>query len=201
LAELVEIYPQLRARGIIADFIHHLDLIERSGKQLILFFAGTIGNLHPKDEVPTFLQRLAKQVLPSDGLLIGIDLVKDVRRLEEAYNDAKGVTAAFNLNILNVINNRLDANFNTEEFEHVAFYDTDNNWIEMRLRALCDTRVDIAGCDLSLVFREGEEIKTEISCKYTRESFEETVLKSGLKVTNWYTDDEKLFALCQLEVF
>ena len=191
------LYPGLAVRGLVGDFGHDLDRLGPGGSRLILFLAGTIGNLHPKS-VPGFLRDVAAQMEPGDGFLVGLDLVKDIDRLEAAYNDRRGVTAAFNLNILDSVNRRFGTRFARDAFEHVAFFDRTNSWIEMRLRALRPSAVEIPGTDLSLEFRSGDEIRTELSCKYTRESIEAHAATAGLVVDRWFTDPEELFALALL---
>ena len=194
---LAEAFPLVSVRGVVGDFLDDLALLGPGGDRLAVFFAGTIGNVHPA-EVPAFLARMAEQLAPRDGFLVGIDLVKDVGRLEAAYNDAAGVTAAFNRNILRVLNRRLGADFDPEAFEHVAFYDRANAWIEMRLRSSRLQRVRIPGACLELAFEPGDEIRTEISCKYTRASFEALLPGTGLGLDHWYADPENLFALALL---
>jgi L-histidine N-alpha-methyltransferase len=191
-------FPGLSVRGLVADFLDDLALLGPGGGRLAVFFASTIGNLDPA-EVPPFLARMADHLAPGDAFLVGLDLVKDVARLEAAYNDAAGVTAEFNRNILRVLNARLGADFDPEAFEHVAFYDRANAWIEMRLRSARLQRVWIPAARLDLIFEAGEEIRTEISSKYTRASFEALLSGTGLALDRWYTDPEDLFALALLK--
>ena len=190
-------FPEAEVRSLTGDFTRDLTSLGPGGGRLALFLAGTIGNLHP-DDVPRFLRRVARQLAPGDGLLVGVDLVKDVARLEAAYNDAAGVTAEFNRNILLVMNERLGADFDPDAFAHVAFFDREKSWIEMRLRSLKLQRVRIPAARLDLAFEAGEEIRTEISCKYTRESFTALLPGTGLALDRWYTDPEDLFALALL---
>jgi L-histidine Nalpha-methyltransferase len=194
---LREAYPGAEVREVEGDFTEDLDALGPGGERLLLFFAGTIGNLHP-DAVPGFLRRASAVLAPGDGFLVGIDLVKDKARLEAAYNDAAGTTARFNLNILRVVNDRLGADFDPSAFEHVAFYDEAHAWIEMRLRARRPCRVNVRGAGVALRFARGQEIRTELSCKYTRESFEERLRGTGLGLAAWYTDPDALFALALL---
>jgi L-histidine N-alpha-methyltransferase len=195
---LLREYPGLAVTGIVGDFgSRDLDLLGPGKGRLVVFFAGTIGNLHPS-EVPSFLRRLVGCLGPGDGFLVGIDLVKDEARLHAAYNDAAGVTAEFNRNILRVVNQRLDADFDPSAFDHIAFYDRERAWIEMRLRARRPLVVRINRADLELRYDAGDEIRTEISCKYTRSSFEALLLGTGLTLEQWYTDIEQLFALALL---
>jgi L-histidine N-alpha-methyltransferase len=190
-------YPDLEVRGIVGDFLEDLPALGPGGGRMALFLAGTIGNLHP-ERVPAFLREMARQLEPSDSFLVGFDLVKDEARLHAAYNDSAGVTAEFNRNILRVVNAHLGADFDPDAFEHVAFYDRKNTWIEMRLRAARDMRVSIPEADLRLELRRGNEVRTELSCKYTRTSVEERLGGTGLRVEGWHTDSEDLFACALL---
>jgi L-histidine N-alpha-methyltransferase len=187
-------YPDLDVRGVVGDFTRDLALLGPGGSRLAILFAGTIGNLHPA-ELPPFLRALARRLAPGDGFLVGLDLVKDPARLEAAYNDAAGVTAAFNLNILEHVNRALNGDFDLNAWRHRAFYDARRRWIEMRLVSARRQRVRIAGAWLDLVFAPGDEIRTEYSCKYTRASFERRLAGTGLTLGRWYTDPERLFAL------
>jgi L-histidine Nalpha-methyltransferase len=191
-------YPGLQLRGIVGDFLDALTALGVGGRRLVLFLAGTIGNLHPEHEVPRFLRAVARQLEPGDGFLVGLDLVKDERRLHAAYNDSAGITAEFNRNILRVINAALAADFDPEAYDHVAFYDREQAWIEMRLRARHDQLVHVPGADLELTLRRGQEIRTELSCKYTRLSFEARLAGTGLRLEAWHTDAERLFAVALL---
>lgn len=192
-------YPRLDVRTVAGDFTRDLAMLGHGPPRLVLLFAGTIGNLHP-DDVPAFLARVARQLRPGDHFLVGVDTVKDIRVLEAAYNDSQGVTAAFNLNILTHINRELDADFDLTRFEHVAFWDQANSWIEMRLRATAASRVRIAASWLDLRFRAGDEVRTEISCKYTRASFAARLAGTGLFLEQWYCDPREMFALALLGV-
>ena len=150
--ELTELYPGLEVHGVVGDFGRDLGSIPDGNRRLFAFLGGTIGNLLP-DERAAFLARLRAQMGPDDRLVIGTDLVKDRGVLEAAYNDSEGVTADFNRNVLRVINSGLDADFDPEAFEHVAFFDEANSWIEMRLRAKGAQRVRIDGADLEITLR------------------------------------------------
>lgn len=195
--ELSRAYPEVRVTGVVGDFSSDLSALGPGGGRLMIFLAGTLGNLHPS-EVPLFFQRAARSLEPGDGFLVGVDLVKDARRLEAAYNDAEGVTAAFNLNILEVMNRRLSADFDASAFEHFAFYDQENAWIEMRLRALRPSAVSVPVAGVTMHFSSGDEIRTEISCKYTRESLSARLAGTGLSMRRWFTDPEGLFGLALL---
>jgi L-histidine N-alpha-methyltransferase len=194
---LAEAFPGLAVRGVVGDFTVDLCALGAGGGRLVVFFAGTIGNLEPA-EARDFLSRIARQLSPGDALLVGVDLVKTASRLEAAYNDAAGVTAEFNRNILRVLNAELGANLDADRFDHVAFYDPRRVWIEMRLRATRRQNVRVPAADLDLVYRVGDEIRTEISCKYTRASFEALLQGTGLAADRWFTDAERLFALALL---
>jgi L-histidine N-alpha-methyltransferase len=186
-------YPSLEVRGLVGDFLEDLTALGPGGSRLALFLAGTIGNLHP-DDVPSLLRAMAGQLAPGDAFLVGLDLVKDEARLHAAYNDAAGVTAEFNRNILRAVNDGLGADFDPEGFRHVAFYDRENAWIEMRLRATRPMRVRLPALDMEIAFRPGDEIRTELSCKYTRESFSRLLVGTGLRLERFYTDADGLFA-------
>ena len=186
-------YPEARVAGIVGDFLHDLPALGPGRGRLLLFLAGTLGNLHPGD-VPAFFRAAAAVLAPGDGFLVGVDLVKDAARLHAAYNDSAGVTADFNLNILRVLNDRLGADLDPTAFEHVAFYDAERRWIEMRLRARRAVRASVPGAGVEIALAAGEEIRTELSCKYTRESLSSRLPGTGLLLDRWTTDAESLFA-------
>jgi L-histidine N-alpha-methyltransferase len=191
-------YPGIAVVGAVSDFERERPRQDRLGRRLMVLFAGTIGNLHP-DDVPGFLKQVGRGLDEGDGFLVGVDLVKDKGRLEAAYNDARGVTAAFNLNVLRALNERLGADFDLAAFEHVAFFDEAHEWIEMRVRAKRPLRVTIPASRLVLDIERGDEIRTELSCKYTLRSFDALLTESGFALRRWYTDPEALFALALLE--
>ena len=191
-------YPGLEASGVVGDFARDLEALGPGGGRMAILLAGTIGNLHPDAELPGFLRALTRQLEPGDSFLVGLDLVKDEARLHAAYNDAAGITAQFNLNILQVINNRLGADFDLAAFEHVALYDRKQSRIEMRLRATRESCVHVPAADLEVRFRAGDEIRTEISCKYTRASLEQRLSGTRLRLERWFSDPEELFAVALL---
>jgi L-histidine N-alpha-methyltransferase len=194
-AEIAREYPTLDVHGVVGDFDHHLPLLPAGGRRLVAFLGGTIGNLTPSER-KRFLAELVSGLEPGDGLLLGTDLVKDVGRLEAAYDDSAGVTAEFNRNVLHVVNASLDADFDPELFQHVAFFDLDNEWIEMRLRSRATHTVTIPGCDgLQVSFEAGEEMRTEISAKFRRPGVEAELGAVGLELTEWWTDSAGDFAL------
>jgi L-histidine Nalpha-methyltransferase len=194
---LADEYPELRLHGIVGDFERHLPEIpasEPGRPRVVAFLGGTIGNFTPGTR-RRFLRRLAALLGPDDHLLLGTDLVKDVDVLEAAYDDSAGVTAEFNRNLLHVLNRELGADFALDLFEHVAFFDPEREWIEMRLRARRACRVRFAALDLEISFRRGEELRTEISAKFTRRRLEADYAAAGLQLAHWYTDPDALFAL------
>jgi L-histidine N-alpha-methyltransferase len=197
LAGLASRHPAVAARGIVGDFLRDLPWLGRGGGRMIALLGGTIGNLHPST-APRFFAAAAEALAAGDTFLVGIDLVKDVAALEAAYDDAEGVTAEFNRNLLRVMNARLGADFDPESFAHVAFYSRADEWIEMRLRALRPIRVSVPGAGVRRSFARGDEIRTEISCKYTRARFTGLLAGTGLSVERWQTDAAGWFALALL---
>jgi L-histidine N-alpha-methyltransferase len=194
-AEIARDYPTLSVHGVVGDFDHHLGLLPGGGRRLVAFLGGTIGNLTPSER-KRFLAELVTGFEPGDGLLLGTDLVKDVARLEAAYDDGAGVTAEFNRNVLLVVNDALGADFDPARFQHVAFFDLDNEWIEMRLRSRSTHVVSVPGCDgLRVPFEAGEEMRTEISAKFRRPGVESELNAVGLDLTEWWTDSAGDFAL------
>ncbi len=187
-------YHGLRVHGVIGDFEHPVENVPEGGPRLIIFLGGTIGNLTP-DEASSFLRNVARLLGPKDRFLLGTDLVKDVDVLERAYNDSAGVTAAFNRNILSVINQHLDANFDLDRFEHLAVYNEEESRIEMHLVARESHQVWIDAIDLTVNLAQGESIRTEISCKYTRGMMDTMLAQAGLQLLRWDTDPNNLFAL------
>ncbi len=180
---------------MIGDFERHLDrLPEAIGPRIVAFLGGTIGNFPPGSR-RRFLRAIAKLLGPEDHLLMGTDLVKDPRVLRAAYDDAAGVTAEFNRNVLRVLNRELDADFEPEHFEHVALFDSEHEWIEMRLRARHEHDVFVRDLDLAVHFDAGEELRTEISAKFTPERVEGDLAAAGMELVRWLTDGDELFAL------
>jgi L-histidine Nalpha-methyltransferase len=192
--ELLELYPGLAVHGLVGDYGRDLERVPDGKRRLFAFLGGTIGNLYP-DERSEFLRRLRELMSPADRLVVGTDLVKDRAVLEAAYNDSAGVTAEFNRNILRVVNDGLGADFDPDCFEHVAFFDEANSWIEMRLRANGAQHVRIDGADLTVTFLDGEEMRTEISAKFTREAVEEEMAGAGLHLDGFLTDKRGLFGV------
>ncbi len=191
---LIADYPGLEVHALVADFQTGLRLPEASGPRLVAFLGGTVGNLPPAERA-AFLRVVHDALRPGDALLLGTDLVKDERVLVDAYDDASGVTAAFNKNVLAVLDRELGADFDPDDFDHVACWDRDNEWIEMRLRARRPLTVTIPALDLKVDFAEGEETRTEISAKFRRERVRAELECAGLAPRAWWTDPAGRFAL------
>ncbi len=189
-------FPEMAVRGVVGDFLHDLESVGAGNHRLFIFLAGTIGNLYPR-QLSAFLETVCATLGEKDSFLIGLDLVKDRDRLEAAYNDSAGVTSEFNLNALRVLNRRFDTAFELDAFDHVAFYDPEAEWIEMRLRANRRTSAAL-GDNRKLLFECGDEIRTEISRKFTRQSFARELEGTGLELSEWFTDPEDLFGLALL---
>jgi L-histidine N-alpha-methyltransferase len=193
--ELTLEYPGLRVHGVIGDFERHLDRVPSTdGARLVAFLGGTIGNFPPGSR-RRFLRQIGELLGPGDHLLLGTDLVKDTSVLEAAYDDPEGVTAEFNRNVLHVLNRELDADFDPADFEHVALFDDRHEWIEMRLRARRDHTVTVRALELPVHFDQGEEMRTEISAKFTPQRLESDLDAAGMEIVRWFTDPEDLFAL------
>ncbi|MFJ3223144.1 L-histidine N(alpha)-methyltransferase [Streptomyces sp. NPDC086783] len=186
--------PDLGVHALIADFTAGLTLPDTPGPRLVAFLGGTIGNLLP-DERAAFLSSVRSLLAPGDTLLLGTDLVKDPAVLVAAYDDAAGVTAAFNKNVLSVVNRELGADFDLDGFEHVALWDAANEWIEMRLRSRTAQTVKIPALELAVDFEDGEELRTEISAKFRKERVRDDLAAAGLELAHWWTDEEGRFAL------
>ncbi|MDX6665977.1 MAG: L-histidine Nalpha-methyltransferase [Solirubrobacteraceae bacterium] len=192
---LVVEYPGLRVHGLVGDFERHLHrLPEPDGRRLMCFLGGTLGNF-TRGSRRRFLRGLAGHLGPEGTLLLGVDLVKDPRVIEAAYDDAAGVTAEFNRNVLHVVNRELQADFDPAAFDHVAFYDTERQWIEMRLRARSPQLVSVAALVLSVTFAAREELRTEISAKFTRRRLQRDLSAAGMQLSAWFTDPESQFAV------
>lgn len=188
-------YPGAAVHAVVGDFERHLSLLPHDGgHRLVAFLGGTIGNFAPAERAK-FLNELGGALEPGEHLLLGTDLVKDRDRLVAAYDDAAGVTAAFNRNVLHVINQSLDADFVPEQFDHVALWDDDEEWIEMRLRSRGAQHVVVNGLDLDVAFADGEELRTEISAKFRRERVEAELTAAGFELVRWWTDRAGDFAL------
>jgi L-histidine N-alpha-methyltransferase len=193
-AAIAREYPDIEVHAVVGDFDHHLAHIPRGGTRVVAFLGSTIGNFAPGPRAK-FLADIAAALEPGDAFLLGTDLVKDEHRLVAAYDDAAGVTADFNRNVLRVVNRALDADFDPEAFAHVARWDADAEWIEMRLRAEAPQTVTVGALGMEVRFTAGEELRTEISAKFRRAGVEAELAAAGLRLAEWWTDPADDFAL------
>jgi L-histidine N-alpha-methyltransferase len=185
----------VEVHGVVGDVERHLDRLPAPcGRRAVAFLGGTIGNFPPGSR-RRFLRTVGQLLAPGDRLLLGTDLVKDPAIIEAAYNDDAGVTAEFNRNVLAVVNRELDADFDLDAFEHVAFFDRSRQWVEMRLRALTPQRVNIKALDLGVDFGHREELRTEISAKFTRKRIAADLAAAGLQLQALVTDPDEWFAV------
>jgi L-histidine N-alpha-methyltransferase len=187
-------YADVSVRGLVCDFEFDLERVPVGGPRVIALLGGTIGNFVPHQRA-SFLRRIANLLDEDDRFLLGTDLVKDPAMLEAAYNDSRDVTAAFNKNVLAVLNRQLGANFDIDAFEHVARWDPENLWMDIRLRSLKNQVVDFSSLDLLVPFGAGEEMRTEISTKFLRAGLEGIYAEAGLELTDWWTEPDGLYAL------
>jgi L-histidine Nalpha-methyltransferase len=194
-AELTAEYPGLQVHGVIGDFERHLDRVPPAlAPRIVAFLGGTIGNFPPGSR-RRVLRKIKGLLGAGDYLLMGTDLVKDPEVLEAAYDDPQGLTAEFNRNVLRVLNRELDAAFDPQDFDHVALFDPEHEWIEMRLRARRAHTTLVRSLNLPVRFEAGEEMRTEISAKFTRARLQQDLSAAGLELVLWLTDPENLFAL------
>lgn len=194
VAAIAEDHPGLDVHGVVGDFTEPLEGLPGEPPRLVAFLGGTIGNLLP-GERHDFLAGVRGVLRAGEWLLLGTDLVKDRDTLVRAYDDAAGVTAEFNLNVLRVLNRELGADFPVEQFTHVALWDAEREWIEMRLRADRAMRVHVPGVDLVVDLEASEEIRTEVSAKFRREGVEHELKSAGFELDGWWTDAAGRFAL------
>lgn len=187
-------YPGLSVRAVVSDFEEHLGLPGQAGPRLVAFLGGTIGNLVPQQRA-AFLGSLRARLHTGDSLLLGTDLVKDPDVLHAAYDDPAGVTAAFNKNVLAVLNSQLGANFDLAAFDHVAVWDAQAEWIEMRLRSAEHQVVTVPAIDLTVEFAEGEEMRTEVSAKFRPDGVAAELSAAGFALRSWWTDPDGQFGL------
>jgi L-histidine N-alpha-methyltransferase len=187
-------YPSLQVHGVVGDFEQHLSVLPRHGRRLLALLGGTLGNFKPGERA-RFLGAIRASMGPEDFFLLGSDLLKETSTLEAAYNDAAGVTAAFNLNVLEVLNRELGAGFVPSQFQHVARFDAEHGWIEMLLRAKRAQRVRISSLQASVSFAEGETLRTEVSTKFDRDALTRELTQAGFaRLADW-TDDRGDFWL------
>ncbi|MGH3298953.1 MAG: L-histidine N(alpha)-methyltransferase, partial [Trebonia sp.] len=208
-------YPGLAVHAVVADFEKYLGVPSDAGNRvtgngvtgngvtgngddggprLVAFLGSTIGNMVP-DERAVFLRRVRAQLRPGDAFLLGTDLVKDPAVLVAAYDDSAGVTAAFNKNVLAVLNAELGADFDLDAFDHMAVWDAEREWIEMRLRAASAQRVRVAGLGLTVEFAAGEQMRTEVSAKFREAGVLAELAAAGLTLRSWWTDEGGQFGL------
>lgn len=195
--DLLNKYTKLRVLGIVADFTRHMEVIPDDSAKFIIFFGGTIGNLN-EAESQQFLQTVANSMKPEDRFLIGLDMVKPKNILEAAYNDAQGVTSAFNKNVLRVINRELHADFEPAVFEHLTFYNEEKEQVELHLQSKQRTSAEIKDLDLAVEFEKGETIHTEICRKFSEESAQKMFSEAGLTIERRFTDSRGWFSLVEL---
>ncbi len=196
LDELARARPTLPVYPVVADFEHHLADLPAPGRRLVAFLGSTIGNFAPADRTDFFAQ-LGQALGPGETFLLGVDLVKEPARLVAAYDDAAGVTAEFNRNVLRVLNRELGGDFVPDDFDHVAIWDPDNEWIEMRLRARRPMAVSLPLAELAFEIDAGEEIRTEISAKFRRLTIESELVAAGFRPLGWWTDGDFALALAR----
>jgi L-histidine N-alpha-methyltransferase len=187
-------HPGLEVRAVRADFEHQLDVLAHPRPRLVAFLGSTLGNFAPHARA-RFLADVRRRLRPADRLLLGLDLVKSPQVLVPAYDDARGVTAAFNRNVLEVLNAGLDADFTPTRFRHVALWNAEQRWIEMRLRSVGAQRVRLRDIDLDVEFADGEDLLTEISAKFERPRVERELAHAGFTPAGWWTDGAARFSL------
>ena len=193
-AEKVSVEYDVAVHAVVGDFEHHLPLLPTGGRRLVAFLGGTIGNLLPEQRA-VFLRTLADIMAPGDALLLGTDLVKDPARLQAAYDDSAGVTADFNKNVLRVVNRELDGDLDVDAFAHVAVWDPEHEWVEMRLRSLRAQTAHLRALDLAVDFAEGEHVRTEISAKFREPKVRAELEAAGLELRHWWTDEDGDFGV------
>ncbi|KEI43990.1 L-histidine N(alpha)-methyltransferase [Saccharopolyspora rectivirgula] len=194
VAAIAADYPEVEVTGIVDDFTRGLAELRIASPGVLTFLGGTIGNLLPAERAAFFAAAHAA-LAAGEWLLLGADLVKATDRLVSAYDDARGVTAEFNRNVLHVLNRELAADFAPEDFAHVAVWNTEQQWMEMRLRALRPMRVRLSALDMTVDFAEGEELRTEVSAKFTQQQVHEELTAAGFSLQCWWTDEAGDFAL------
>ncbi|NHP16817.1 L-histidine N(alpha)-methyltransferase [Rhodococcus sp. IC4_135] len=187
-------FPGIDVVGVVSDFTGSLHHLPGGGRRAVAFLGGTLGNLVPAERAD-FLSGIAAVLDPGENLILGVGLVIDPAVLVPAYDDAAGVTAQFNLNVLAVLNKQLGANFPLEDFRHVALWDAENEWIEMRLEAIRELSVRIDDLDLEITFAAGEQLRTEISAKFTEDGIAAELASAGFGVRKVWTDQDQRFVL------
>jgi L-histidine N-alpha-methyltransferase len=193
-AALLAEYPRVEVHAVVGDFDHHIGRLPVQGRCLVAFLGSTIGNFQPPKRLALYRQ-LRAVLEPGDFFLLGTDLIKDTGRLNAAYNDAAGVTASFNRNVLRVLNRDLGADFVEEQFQHLATFDPDQSVMDIRLRSLVDQVVTLSALDLRVHFAAREEMRTEISTKFQQAVLERELGSAGFSLSNWWTDPAGDFAV------
>ena len=191
---IAKAYPLLDVQPVVGDFERDLETLPRGGSRLIAFLGSTIGNLQPERR-SAFLATLAGVLERDDAFLVGLDLVKDVARVEAAYNDSRGVTEGFVRNALTAVNRELEATFDQGRFAYEARWDASHEWVDIGLRARDAHTVAVHGLALDVAFEAGEPLRVEISSKFRREPFEAEARQAGLRLESWWTDEADDFAL------
>ncbi|MFL5322481.1 MAG: L-histidine N(alpha)-methyltransferase [Myxococcaceae bacterium] len=191
-------YPGLYVHGVVGDFERHLYRLPQTGRRVVAFLGSTIGNLKP-DQRRLFYRQLSANLRPGEWLLLGADLVKDRSVLFQAYNDSRGVTAEFNLNVLSVLNRELHARFIPDHFRHVARWNEEHSWIEMLLEARHKERVLVPELGMTAHFEHGERMRTEVSTKFRPETVENELADAGMMIREWWTDEQGYFSVCLAE--
>jgi len=194
MQQLTEEFPEIMLTGIVADFMQQFDKLPKVKNRLFCFLGSTIGNFKPEERL-SFMRHLGNEMEAGDHLLLGLDMVKDPQVLHRAYNDGQQVTAAFNKNILNVVNGIIDTSFDSTDFEHLAFYNEDEQRIEMHLKAVQDRKIRINGNQETLEIKKGETIHTENSYKFNGEDIESIGKHAGLEAVSVFSDEKKWFSL------
>lgn len=187
-------YPWLEVEGLVGDYVADLDKVRRRGRRLVMFLGSTIGNYVPTLRY-SLLRSVAKTLAPGDVFLLGVDLVKNESEMVAAYDDSAGVSADFNLNILRVVNEELDGDIPIDAFEHVTTWDPQFSCMSQSLKAKREVVANIKALDLAVTFLDGEEIHTEVSCKFTRGGVAADFAAAGMKLHDWLTDPEERFAV------
>lgn len=192
--EIAEEYDGIEVHGVVGDFDRHIRLSPVKGRGMIAFLGSTIGNLEPISR-KRFIADVAAALDVGGSFLVGTDLIKDAQRLHAAYNDSAGVTAEFNLNVLRMLNRELKADFDLDRFEHAADWDPVDSWIDIRVRSLVDQQVTIGDLDLTIDVAADEEIRTEVSTKFSLDGIAAELEAAGLRLTKQWTDEAGDFAL------
>ncbi|MCP3977146.1 MAG: L-histidine N(alpha)-methyltransferase [bacterium] len=187
-------YTWLEIEGLVGDYVADLAKIRRRGRRLIIFLGSTVGNYEPTMRY-SLLRSVAAALAPGDSFLLGVDLVKDEPTMVAAYDDSAGVSAEFNLNILRVVNRELDGDIPLDAFKHVTRFDVELSCMAQSLRATRPVVANLRKLDLAVTFHEGEEIHTEVSCKFAREQVGRDFEAVGMRVDQWLTDSKGRFAL------